>query len=135
VKKIQQTIQFGRKYIDYKMAIYGAFVMGSSVFCINYFSTYDLIGSITASLKQGSYTFLFGGILMRGCEYLATRIETKKLAITAAVLIPSVFTLILTFSIHSMKGTPKPLESTFPTLIIIPATLVWGIVKRNEADK
>ena len=117
------------------MAIYGAFVMGTIVFCINYFSTYETIGSLTASLKQGTYTFLLGGLLMKGCEQLATRIEKKELAIAAAVLVPSIVTLVLTFFVHSLKGTPKPLESTIPTTIIIPATWVWGIMKRKESDK
>jgi hypothetical protein len=78
LKTLQQILKTGRKFIDYKMAIYGAFVMGSLVFCINYFTTYETIGSTTASIKQGAYTFLLGGLLMKGCERLATRIEKKS---------------------------------------------------------
>jgi hypothetical protein len=35
---------------------------------------------------------------------------------------------------HNLKGTPKPLESTIPTTIIIPATAIWGFKKRKESD-
>jgi hypothetical protein len=35
---------------------------------------------------------------------------------------------------HQLKGTPKPLESTIPTLIIIPATAILGFKKRNQMD-
>jgi hypothetical protein len=55
-------------------------------------------------------------------------------AILASVIIPSVLTLILTYTMHNLKGTPKPLESTIPTVIIIPATAIWGFKKRNQID-
>ena len=107
--------------------------MGSAVFGINYFATIEFSGSVTAAIKQAAYTFLFGGIFMKACENLATKIESRKKAIIAAVIIPSAITLLLTFGVHSFKGTPKPLESTLPTLLIIPATVVWSIRKRNQA--
>ena len=105
--------------------------MGVTVFCINYFSVYEITGSITAALKQAAYTFILGGTLKKSTEYLSVSIKNKNTALLSAVLIPSVFTLILTFTIHSMKGTPKPLESTLPTTVIIPATLVWAYKKRK----
>ena len=131
---LQKAAKFIQKFIDYKIGIAGAIVMGGIVFGINYFTTYEIGGSITAAIKQGSYTFLFGGTLMKGCEYIATTIKKRRLAIFASVIIPSVLTLILTYTMHNLKGTPKPLESTIPTLIIIPATAVWGYKKRNQMD-
>jgi len=132
--RIKQGVKFGRRFIDYKIGIAGAIVMGGIVFGINYFSTSEITGSFTAALKQATYTFFFGGFLMKWCEYLATSIKKQTLAIVASVLIPSVFTLLLTYSMHNMKGTPKPLESTFPTTIIIPATAIWGLKKRKELE-
>ena len=120
------------RYFDFKIGISGALVMGFAVFCINYYSTYLTSESLTAALKQGAYTFLFGGLLMKSCEYIATHIKTALWAIILAVCIPSVITLILTYSLHLMKGTPKPLESTIPTLVIIPATAVWAIMNRRK---
>jgi hypothetical protein len=72
---------------------------------------------------------------MKGCENLATKIKRRRLAIVAAVVIPSALTLMLTYGMHNFKGTPKPLESTIPTLLIIPATAVWGWKKRTNAEK
>jgi len=134
VSIIKKTIAFGSQIIDYKMGIAGAFVMGVVVFVINYSATNELTGSTTAGLKQASYTFLFGGILMKGCENLATKIRNRTFAIVASVIIPSTLTLFLTYQLHQLKGTPKPLESTYPTLIIIPATAAWGYKKRKQMD-
>lgn len=131
IKKITLA---GSKFIDYKMGIAGAFVMALAVFFINFYSTNETTGSMTAALKQGLYTFLFGGILMKGCENLAIKIKIKYVALLAAVLIPSTLTLFLTYELHQLKGTPRPLESTLPTLVIIPATAVWGFIKRKQYD-
>jgi len=133
--KLQKAAKFGQKFIDYKIGIAGAVVMGGIVFSINYFSTHIITGSITAALKQASYTFLFGGTLMKSSEYLATTIKRRGVAILTSVIIPSVLTLILTYTMHNLKGTPKPLESTIPTTIIIPATAVWGYKKRKQMDE
>lgn len=132
--KLRHLLITGKKFIDYKIGVAGAIVMGGIVFGINYFSTHEIMGSITAALKQGAYTFLFGGTLMKACELLATTIKKRSVAIISSVVIPSVLTLILTYTMHNLKGTPKPLESTIPTTIIIPATAVWGLKKRKESD-
>ncbi len=134
MSRVHKAIKFGRKFIDYKIGLAGAIVMGGIVFGINYYSTDQIAGSITASLKQGTYTFIFGGTLMKACEYIAKTIRMKTWAIVLSVAIPSVFTLILTFTMHNLKGTPKPFESTIPTMIIIPATAVWGYRKRRQID-
>jgi len=123
---------FLNKYFDFKIGIAGALFMGIIVYCINYFSTNLIIESLTAALKQGAYTFFFGGLLMKGCEYIAIHIKKHTLAILSAILIPTVLTLILTYGMHLLKGTPKPLASTIPTLMIIPATAVWAIRKRKS---
>lgn len=72
---------------------------------------------------------------MKGCELIATGIRNKVMALFLSVLIPSSVTLILTFLMHNIKGTPKPFESTIPTLIIIPATAIWGYMKQKEFDE
>lgn len=120
------------KYFDFKIGVAGALFMGTIVFCINYFSTNLVLESLTASLKQGAYTFLFGGFLMKGCEYIAIIIKKRNLAIAMAIIIPTVVTLILTTVMHFLKGTPKPLASVIPTLMIIPATAVWAVKKRKN---
>jgi hypothetical protein len=129
---LKRLVKFGSTFIDYKMGFFGAFVMGGVVFAINYNSEDGMSGATTAALKQASYTFFLGGVFMKGCEHLACRIKHQTMAIILSALIPSVVTLILTYNVHKLKGTPKPLESTIPTLIIIPATAIWGYKKRKE---
>ena len=35
--------------------------------------------------------------------------------------------------VHSLKGTPLPLESTIPTAVfVIPSTLIWALMKRKR---
>jgi hypothetical protein len=107
--------------------------MGTIVFVINYSGIHDVQLASTAALKQAAYTFLFGGVIMRTCELLATRISNRALALTAAILIPSLISIGLTYGVHSLKGTPKPVESTIPTaILVIPSTAVWGFMKRKE---
>lgn len=132
VRKFIRLSSFGSKFIDYKMGFMGAGVLAVIVFGINYHDSSDWHGAATAALKQGIYTFFFGGIIMRGCEYLATRIRKQALALAAAMIIPSAVSLGLTYGVHSLKGTPKPVESTIPTAVfVIPSTFIWGYRKRR----
>ncbi len=133
ITSLRGFITFFNRYIDFKMGAIGAIVMGGIVFGVNYFGTHQWQGATTAAVKQATYTLLFGGIIMRGCEYLATKIRKRSVALAAAIVIPSAVAIGLTFGVHSMKGTPKPIESTIPTaLLVIPSTAVWGIRKRKQ---
>jgi len=130
---LKRIVVIGSRFIDYKMGMAGAVVMAGIVFGVNYQGLHDLAGATTAGLKQGTYTFLFGGSIMKGCEYLATRIPKPLPALIAAVVIPSVVAICLTFGVHQLKGTPKPVESTIPTaFLIIPSTAIWGYRKRKQ---
>jgi hypothetical protein len=121
------------KYFDLKIGIAGGVLMGLIVYLINYYSTYQLTGSITAALKQGLYTFFFGGFIMKMCEILSLKLNPPPLAVFLSMLLPSIISLGLTYGLHSMKGTPKPLESTLPTAVfVIPSTLVWGYINRYK---
>jgi hypothetical protein len=121
------------KFFDFKVGIAGGVVMGLVVFFINYFETDEVVGSLTAALKQGTYTFLFGGSIMKMCETIALKINPKWVAISLAMLIPSLVSLLLTYGLHSLKGTPLPFESTIPTAVFVfPSTFVWGYLKRKN---
>ena len=134
--RVRRIVVFGSRFIDYKMGFMGAGVMGCIVFVINYSGSLNVYGASTAALKQLVYTFLFGGFIMRGCEYLATRIRKRIFALAASVIIPSAVAIGLTYGVHSMKGTPRPLGSTIPTaVLVIPSTAVWGYRKRKQAYK
>ena len=133
---INRLIKYGRKYIDYRMGMYGAIVMATIVFSINYYGTHDSFGATTAALKQGTYTFFFGGVIMRMSERIATEVGKRMLALLLACVVPSMVLLTLTFGVHNLKGTPKPLASTIPTAIfVIPSTLIWGLMSRKRMDK
>lgn len=138
-KEISNKITFvkivggGSKFIDYKMGAAGAIVMGAIVFGVNYYGAHVVTGASTAALKQATYTFLFGGIIMRTCESLAIKINKQWIALIAAIIIPSSVAIGLTYGVHSLKGTPKPVASTIPTaILVIPSTAVWGFRKRKQ---
>jgi len=131
---LRQVKDILNRYIDFKMGSFGAVVMATIVFYVNYSGTNELQSMVAAS-KQGLYTFFFGGYLMKGCEYIATHVKKQVWAIVLSVIIPSTLTLLLTYSLHNLKGTPKPLESTLPTLFVIPSTAVWGYLKRKRSDE
>ena len=133
---INRLIKYGRKYIDYRMGIYGAIVMATIVFGINYYGTQNTFGAATAALKQGTYTFFFGGVIMRMSERIATEVSKRILALVLACVVPSMVSLTLTFGVHNLKGTPKPLASTIPTAIfVIPSTFIWGLISRKRIEK
>jgi uncharacterized protein YacL len=134
-------IQWGRKYIDYRIGFFGCVVMSLLVFGVNYRETAEtlgqanIVGSLTAAIKQGVFTFFFGGVVMRFSERLATEIEKLPLALISACILPSALSLILTFGLHSLKGTPEPLMSIIPTaILIIPGTAFWGVIHRRKKD-
>ncbi len=120
------------QFIDFKMGLAGALVMGLVVYRINYNASVHADNAFVAAGKQAVYTFFLGGSFMKLCEYIATRIKSKLWAIVLSAAVPSLITLFLTYNIHMLKGTAKPFESTLPTLTIIPVTLVWGIRKRRQ---
>lgn len=135
-------IQWGSKYIDYRIGMIGSVFMASMVFGVNYYETAeacgtpDVIGSTTAAVKQGFFTLFFGGAVMRFSERLATSINNGLLAIIVSSLLPSMSSLILLFAIHSLKGTPEPLLSIIPTAVFItPTTALWGLSKRRKMKK
>ena len=117
-------------FFDPKMGAVGALILGTVVFFINY--DHGIIWGITAALKQGAYTFMVGGILTRLCENLASMIKKEFMAILAAVVIPTTISLILTYSVHSLKGTPEPLNSTIPTLFMAPWGFLWWARRKRK---
>lgn len=62
---IKNIIQFGSRFMDYRMGALGALAMASLIFSINYIVSGNLLGSCTAALKQGTYTFFVGGSIIR----------------------------------------------------------------------
>jgi hypothetical protein len=122
-----------KKVFDLRMGIAGALFLGGIVFIIN--MEHGAFPAFTASLKQALYTFFMGGFIMKLCENLAIRFESKVLSISLAIVVPCVVTTLATYLVHSLKGTPEPLLSTLPTIAFgLPAFTVWALRKRKKAQ-
>jgi len=116
------------------MGFLSGLAMGMIVFFINWDHGIG-IGLIAAS-KQALYTFLAGGVMMRMTENFASRISNTFIAICLAVFIPTIIAVTLTYILHSLKGTPEPLNSTIPTMILAPfGFLWWALIKRKQLGK
>ena len=121
------------KYFDPKLGLAGALLLGSIVFFINY--DHGIGNGLIAASKQFFYTFFIGGLITRLCENIASSIKKDLIAIITAVLIPSLIAVFLTYILHSIKGTPEPLNSTIPTMILAPPGFMWWAVKKRKQLK
>lgn len=131
---VKKIINYCSHFIDFKMGVLIAFLMGGIVFTINYVATHQTFASLTAFGKQWVYSFLFGGAVLKSSERITNAFKSKMLAVTLATLIPSIVSLLLVYGIHSLKGTPRPFESTLPTLLVIPGALYWALRKRKNKN-
>jgi hypothetical protein len=121
-----KVIRYFGQFIDYPSAIAGAVIMGGIVGFIN--SDHGWAPALTAALKQASYTFLFGGLIIKLLYGLVKNIKNKHLSVFIPTIIVSVLTIALVYLLHSMKGTPKPFASTLPTILMAPPgffALAW----------
>lgn len=100
------------------MGSVGAVIMAVIVWQIN--ADQGVWPAMVAALKQGAYTLLCGGALIRMLENLVVRIEPHALALFVATGFTSFVTIALIYGVHNLKGTPYPLESTIPTIITAP---------------
>ncbi len=127
--KAHKIIHFISRFINLRMGLAGALVMGSIVWVIN--AGFGWWPATTAAMKQAAYTFLFGGMLIKMLDTIAVRIKNRYLAIATATIITASLTIILVYIIHSLKGTPRPFASTLPTMIMAPpGFLALAIRKR-----
>ena len=86
-----------------------------------------------AALKQGIYTFFFGGIIIKLCENLALYFRGKWLAILLATAISTLVTTTAIWGVHNLKGTAKPWESTLATIFLAPPGFLFlAYRKRNS---
>jgi len=120
-----------RKYFDVKIGSLCGLVMGGIVYYIN--KDHGMTQASIAAAKQATYTFLIGGSMTSMCEYLVNYFRNSYIARTISTVIPSAITILLTYGIHSLKGTPEPFESTVPTILLgPPAFAFWSHKKRLE---
>lgn len=109
---------FIQKNIDLKKGLIGGILLGTIVWWLN--RDAGIFSASTAALKQGLYTFLFGGVIVRISQRISRTFSQKFWAIFWGTMIPACITTFAIFIVHSFKGTPYPLLSTLPTLIMAP---------------
>jgi len=124
-------IQLGR-FIDYPSAIAGAVIMGVIVGIINY--KFGFWPASTAAMKQAAYTFLFGGMMIKLLYVISGKIPGKITSVILSALIVSVITVIMVYAVHSLKGTPMPMESTIPTAILAPPGFLFLVYRRKDIN-
>lgn len=113
---LRQIKAFLDRHIDYRGAIAGAAVLGSIVLYINLDHGWGL--ALVAAGKQATYTFFAGGYMVRLNERIALALEPGLLAVPAGMFCAGGLAVSLTYIVHSMRGTPEPLNSTLPTLVL-----------------
>lgn len=109
--------------------------MGTIVFFINL--SHGWILATTAGVKQGIYTFFFGGVIVKLLEYTLLKTSGKSYSIFISVVFVSLITTFLVFLLHSMKGTPEPIQSTAATIILGPPGflfLAFRFKKEQEGE-
>jgi len=129
-----RTRAFLDKHIDYPAAIAGATVLGAIVFVIN--SDHGWHSALVAAGKQATYTFFAGGYMVRLNERIALALDPAFLAVIAGMLCSGTLAISLTYLVHSLRGTPEPLNSTLPTLVLlVPAFIFLGIRARYRRSQ
>ncbi|MEE9374272.1 MAG: hypothetical protein V3V00_14555 [Saprospiraceae bacterium] len=120
-------------FFDLKMGLYGAIIMAFIVYLVN--ADHDPSGALIAASKQFVYTCLMGGIFTKMVENIAIKWDDKWMSLILAVIIPTLITIALTYFMHTLKGTPEPLNSTVPTTLTAPLSFsVWAYLKRSELE-
>lgn len=110
-------------WIDVKGGIAGGLLMGAAVTWINF--SHGLGAASIAGLKQAIYTFFFGGAVLQLCARIACWQGPRGRAIAAAILLPSIVTSTAIFIVHNLRGTPEPLLSCLPVVIVSPPGFAW----------
>jgi hypothetical protein len=129
---LERLARFAAEWIDHRTAWKAALFLGAVIWLINL--PHGAVAALPAAIKQAAYTLLASGFIARLCERLAVRIETAWIALPLASLVPSGIAIGLTYLVHSLKGTPEPLYSTIPTMLLAPPSLLaWGWRKRKAA--
>jgi hypothetical protein len=117
--------RIGRLF-DVRSGFWGAVIMSGCVWLLN--ARHGAWPATTAAAKQAAYTFVFGGLVMRLCGWLAERPGARGLRLALATLAPSLITIAAVFAVHSLRGTPEPLLSVLPAAVLAPpsfAVFAW----------
>lgn len=119
---------------NYFIASLGALIMGGIVYFIN--KDHGVLAASIAGLKQAAFTFFLGGTILKVLESIVTSIKQPVLSVATAVLVSSLLSIVLVYLVHSAKGTPKPFESTLPTIYMAPiGFFLVALIKISKLGK
>lgn len=130
---VARAVEIGARYIDYRSAFVTALLLGGIVWTINL--SHGPLAALPAALKQAAYSFFAAGFIVRLCERLSVGVSRHRLAIALAVIVPSGVAVGLTFLVHSLRGTPEPLQSTIPTMLIGPPSFFWWARRTRDGHE
>jgi len=132
IKELQKAIQTVNKFMDFRMGILGAISMGTIVYWIN--MDHGMMPASIAATKQAFYTFFFGALFVKLAENIASNVQHRPLAILSGGAVPALLTTLLTYLLHSIKGTPEPFHSSVPTLVLgLMSFSTWSYLKHKKA--
>jgi len=107
---LRRYYDYTSQFINYKMgALFGAGA-GSVNAVIN--SSYGIGEAFVAFGNQFAYNLLAGGFNMKVCEWIATKIPNRYLAIGSAIVVPTALAFGVTYSFHYFGGTEEPFLSS-----------------------
>ncbi len=112
-----------------KAGFLGGLILGACVYWINADFGWQAAG--VAALKQGCYTWFFGGSLVRLCETFSLKGQHKWRSIMLGTIIPTMIAISAVLTIHHLKGTPRPFYSSIPVMISAPISFL-GIGYRSR---
>ena len=127
---LRKLLIFFSNFIDFPSAIAGAIIMGMIVGAINL--GHGWWPAATAAMKQAAYTFLFGGLMIKLLYTIVLAVPGRITALVLSVSIVSLLTIFLVYLVHSLKGTPMPLASTLPTLILAPPGFLFLASRKKK---
>lgn len=117
-----------RSHETLKAAVGGALFMGTLIGTIN--SSHGTVPALTAGTKQMIYTAFSGMVLTPVYEYFASRAKSAHQHFYPIVF-PASATILMTYAVHSFRGTPEPEWSTLPAMVISPTVLTIWHVRRQ----
>ena len=130
---------FLAQHFDWRSGVKAGALFALIVFLINVFATDPInwTGSATAAIKQFVYTFLIGSWLFGLAQWVSGHFRSPVLGICVSTVLVGSFASALILGMHSLRGTPEPLLSSLPAiivgLVIVPALLMrkQGLMKNR----
>lgn len=120
------------RWFDLPNACMGALIMGGLVGYVN--GDHGAGPATIAALKQGAYTFFVAGFVIQFCKWLAARPVAPVLAILMGVMIPTVLTVTMVYTLHSLRGTPEPVNSTVVVVVLSLVSFSYFSIRTIRGD-